>query len=93
VFETSSLSLSQNGGLRRLFRNGVDKTSFILQFEDMSLHHVAADPEEPEGSELAIRWSREEALSDITQVEMASSASGTAFAQTFDYVKRWDHNQ
>jgi len=92
LFETSSLSLSKNGGLKHLFRNGVDESSFVLQFEDMSLHHVASDPEEP-GSQLAVRWSREEALSDITQVEMASSHSGTAFAQTFDYVKRWDHNQ
>ena len=59
----------------------------------MSLHYLDSDPEEPMGSELLIQWSREEALSDIVQVEMASSQSGSAYAETFDYVKRWDHNQ
>jgi len=58
----------------------------------MSLHHIASDNEASMGDGLTIKWSREEALSDITQVEIISSTDSSSMSQTFDYVKRWDHN-
>lgn len=59
----------------------------------MSLHHIASDNEASMGDGLTIKWSREEALSDITQVEIISSSSdSSSMGQTFDYVKRWDQN-
>jgi hypothetical protein len=71
LFQTKQLNLLNNGGLRSLYRNGVESSSYVLQFEDMSLHHIGRVED---SEDLSINWSREEALSDITQVEIVSSS-------------------
>ena len=93
LFETRSLNLHKNGGVRSIFRSDAASSSYLVQFEDMSLHHIASEDDASTQGPLAIKWSREEALSGITQIELIAKASGSSeTSQTFDYVKQWDHN-
>jgi len=66
LYNTKHLSLAKSGALKHFFRNSNgDKHSFILQFEDMSLHYIDSNMEQNGDNDLVIIWSREEALSDI----------------------------
>jgi len=73
LFQTKSLNLLKNGGVRSLFRSSMETPfAYIVQFEDMSLHHIASDNDVSTGDALWLQWSREEALSDISQAELIS---------------------
>jgi len=85
-YQTSSLNYERNGGVASFFKSGAEPSSFIVQFEDMSLHFIGGEPDQ-----LNLRWSREEGLSGINQLEIADpSVDNRERAQTFDYIKNWD---
>jgi hypothetical protein len=60
LFSTSALNYQKNGGVSRFFKSGAESSSFIIQFEDSSLHFIGGEP-----GHLSLKWSREEGLSSI----------------------------
>ena len=52
----------------------------------MSLHLISGEP-----GQLLLRWSREEGLSNIRQLEFLDpSSENREVAHTFEYIKNWD---
>lgn len=88
LYQTSALNYQNNGGVASFFKSGAEPSSFIIQFEDMTLHFISGEP-----GQLNLRWSREEGLSSINQLEIVDpSADNRERKQTFDYIKNWDEN-
>lgn len=89
LFQTRAIDSYMNGRKGVLYQNGNESPSFLVQLEDMSLHFLPTN----KGAGLPLRhqWSREEALSGITQVElMESENEGESSTQDFQYVRDWD---
>jgi len=60
LYETSALNYQINGAVKNFFKSGAESSSFIVQFEDMSLHFIGG-----QSDQLRLKWSREEGLSKI----------------------------
>ena len=89
LFSTSSLNYQKNGGVSSFFKSGSESSSFIIQFEDNSLHFIGGEPDH-----LSLKWSREEGLSSIKQLEIFDpSSDNRELSNTFDYIKAWDQGQ
>ena len=64
LYATKSLSLEKNGAVQSFFSSG--PKDILIQFEDISLHFF---------EDFKLKWSREEGLSQIEQIELIGSNS------------------
>lgn len=70
VYESKGLNLENHGKLKNFYMS--DPLNLLLQFEDLSLHMIESKGQRQIG-QYHLSWSREEALSQIKQLEIVKS--------------------
>ena len=78
LYATKSLSLEKNGLVQSFFTGG--SKDYLIQFADISLHFF---------EDTKLKWSREEGLSQLTQIELLDQVEKV---EPLDYIKHWQQD-